>query len=184
MTRHELEMKFLEVLLGNREIYIEGELDGDLVRRVHKMIRGLNAQGGEEIKAYINSGGGGVTPGFNLYDAIKTSEAPITGIVFSEANSMAIIALQACRKRLAMEHSSFYFHYVKLRLSKEWNEFREEAEKELERIEKDQEEIWKIFNQKVAQKGISMERIKKLCAEKKIISAQEALELNLIDEII
>lgn len=180
MTRHELEMKFLEVLLGNREIYIEEEFDRDLTSRVHKMIRGLNAQGDGEIKVYLNSGGGSVISGLNLYDAIKTSKAPIIGIVFSEANSMAIVALQACHRRLAMEHSSFYFHLIKLRLSKEWNEFREEAKKELEKIEKDQEEIWKIF----AQRGIDIEKIKKLCEEKKIISAQEALGLNLIDEIL
>lgn len=176
----DLEKEFLEVMLESRRIYLEGDIYGDTVQKIEKMIIGLNAKDEREILLYINSGGGSVRTGFDLYDIIKHSKAPVIGMVVGRADSMAGIILQACHLRRALSHSTFYLHYSQINLCKEWNEFAAEAEKIIKGAETNQEEIWKIF----AQRGIDIEKIKKLCSEKKNLSAQEAKELGLIDEII
>lgn len=63
------------------------------------------------ITLVINSEGGVVEPGLQLYDVIRLSKAPITTIGINCA-SMATILLVAGNERLAFPHSRFMLHLL------------------------------------------------------------------------
>jgi ATP-dependent Clp protease protease subunit len=173
---------FIETLIKKREIYLDEDITNITANRIGRIILFLNAQSRSRgINLYINSNGGSVTAGFDLYDIIKHSKAPVTGIVFRGANSMATIVLQACLKRQAMAHSTFSFHYLRFSVNREWDELEMVVRDGIVEIKKDQEKFFKIL---IDRSGGYSKEIRNLCREKKIISAQEAKEINLIDEIV
>lgn len=185
MTKDEMELKFIEDLLKERIIYLEGEINFSMVNKLEKMLLWIVTQDKtEEITVYLNSGGGFVGAGLDMYYLFKhfiDKGTPITIIVTQRANSMAVISLQAATIRKALKSTTFYLHYSILTVEKEWNEFEEKAEKELVGIKNSQEEIWRIISTRAT---ADIEKIKQLYKERKQVSSQEAKELGLIDEIL
>ncbi len=172
---------FKSDLLKKRQIYLEGEIEYEMAKEASKMIIWLNAQSDKEITLYINSFGGSVSAGLALYDVIKNSAAPITGIVCPFANSMALVVLQACRTRKAMPHSIIRLHNNRIRLHAEWDKIEQELKEELEKVKRGQEEVWQILAER---SGKEKEWIKKICQSKLELTAQEAKEAGLIDKIV
>lgn len=172
--------KFMNDLLRKRTLYLEGELIHRDAREIGESILWLNAVDDlKEITLYINSSGGSVTAGLDIYDIIRNSNAPVTGIVYRSANSMATVVLQACKIRKALKHSGIVIHNIKI--NKEWHEFEENLEKALADTKRDQESIYEIF---VKRTGRSLEEIKRACRETKTMLADEAKKFGLIDEVI
>lgn len=179
--KKDMKLRFEKDLLKKRTLYLIDEIDSGVADRLSAGILWLNAKNKDEITIYINSLGGGVAAGLDIFDIINHSKAPITGIVYRQANSMAIIVLQACKKRKAMKHSVFSFHNLRMNIRKEWDEYEKTMEKNLQDIKKDQEDYNNIIFQR---SGIKIEIIEQWCKEKKVLSVEEALSFNLIDEII
>ncbi len=176
MTRE----KFMDDLLKKRTLYIEGEINFEMAKRIGASILWLNAQDdSSKITLYFNSNGGTVYSGLNIYDIVRHSKAPVTGIVFRCANSMAAIILQACKIRKILKNSQIMLHNI--RITEEWHKFEEDLEKTLSDTKKDQQAVYEILSERI---GRSIEEIKTVCREEKTFSAQEAKEFGLIDEII
>ena len=119
---------FVNDLLKNRTLYIDGEVTHDTAKRIGASILWLNAiDNSKDITLYLNSTGGSVTASLDFYDIVRYSKASITGIVYRLANSMAAIILQACQNRKALKHSQIVIHNIKV--NKEWHEFEANLEK-------------------------------------------------------
>ena len=172
---------FKEDLLAKREIYLEEGIDYEMADDVGKLLMWLNAQNNDEITIYINCSGGSVSAALSLYDIIKNSKSPVTGIVFRRANSMAAVVLQACKVRKAMMHCQIALHNLKLYLNEEWDEFEEKAKAQLKDIRENQEKVWRIMSERT---NMDLEAIKKLCQEKRILTASEAKEMGFVDFVI
>ncbi len=179
--KKDMKLKFEKDLLEKRTLYLIDTIDNETANRLGAEILWLNVKSDEKITLYINSLGGNIAAGLNIYDIIKHSKAPITGIVYCKANSMAIIALQACKNRKVMSHSEICFHNMRLGLHLEWDEFEKIKDKELQKIKECQEDYNKIISKR---SGIDIKIIEGWCKEKKIMSPEEALDFNLVDEII
>ncbi len=171
---------FLDDLLKKRMIYIYDEVSQQTARDMGVAVLWLNAlDDSSEITLYINSGGGGVSAGLDIYDIVRHSKAPVTGIVYKMANSMATVILQACRKRKILKNGVIIIHNIKI--NKEWHEFEEDLEKALDETKRHQQAIYEIFAERT---GKPIDEIKKICREAKTMTACEAKELGFIDEII
>lgn len=182
MNPEEIKLKFSHDLFQKRMIYLEGDIDNKMANIIGCMIVWLNAHDSKEkITIYINSSGGSVWAGFDIYDIIKHSQAPVTGIVYRVVGSMAIAVLQACKKRKALEHSIFSFHNLRQNLHAEWDEFEKKMNQALDDVKKDQLNYNRIIAERI---GAEMAKVEQFCKEKKILSAQEARDIGLIDEII
>jgi ATP-dependent Clp protease protease subunit len=176
--RKELETRFIKDLLEKRIIYLEGDIDGDSASKIGKGVVWLNVLGEQEIVLYIDSNGGYVSAGLDIYDIIRHSRAPVVGVVYRRANSMASVILQACQRRKAMRHSELALHDITtppLTLADL------EDQEKLKNTRRAQEEIYQIINQR---SGMAVEEVRKICKEGKKLSADEALGLGLIDEVI
>ncbi len=172
--------KNMDYLLKKRIVYLDGYITKDKAEKITKAITLLNAQNSaKEITLYINSDGGSIISGLNIYDAIKYSEAPVTGVVQLNAASMAVIILQACKTRKAFEYSHILIHNIKI--TNEWNKFEENLEEELETARY----IQKNLNRLLAERsGLSLEKIVRLSRNSQMLQSKEAKKLGFIDEII
>ncbi len=146
-----------------------------------KAILWLNAQSTEDpITLYIDSTGGSVTPGLAMYDMIRHSKAPVNAVVI-EASSMAAVILQACKKRSALPHSTVLVHSISLAENTRLCDVEDNIDKALARSRKNQLMIDEIYHKRA---GISLSMLRKMNRRDKSLNAKEALELNLIDEIL
>jgi ATP-dependent Clp protease protease subunit len=147
-------------------------------------ISALNAikqSGKEECIVELNTGGGDVMEGLAMYDAAKTSGLIITTRVIGMAASMGFILSQCASKgkRKAFANSSFMCHLPKINVQGDSTTLRNQAER-----------LDKLEGRAIA---ILMENTGKSEDEVKTwmkpgvdmwMTAQEALEMGIIDEII
>jgi ATP-dependent Clp protease protease subunit len=91
-------------------IPLRGEVDDDMAKAIIEAIDGANEKGARAIAIRIHSGGGSVSAGFDIAQAIEQSAAPVTCVVDGEAASMAAYILQSCATRIMTKRSMVMFH--------------------------------------------------------------------------
>lgn len=111
----------------SRTIIISSVIDEDLAREVVAHIMAINdhdmqvadgiaSVGGqfipEPIEMFINSGGGSVTDGFAIIDAMEMSDTPIVTYAMGSVGSMALAIYIAGDHRVATRHTRFMYHGV------------------------------------------------------------------------
>lgn len=177
--------------IGRRRIEFGEEINETSVRQIADFLDFLNRRGKEEIILQIFSQGGDVDSGFRLYEIIRNSPSPITGLAY-EANSMAIVVLQACAKRQANKGASFQFHNIhwkmvfreKVSFNPNWEEFMEElacqTRRDWEKIAAQQARYYEIIARRM---NIDPGFVEALCREKRCLNAKQAHQFGLIDEI-
>lgn len=172
--------KFIEVLLEKRAIYLSGEITSEVADLVGKVVIYLNASGSGEIRLYINSNGGSVPAGLDIFDMIRHSKAPICGVVYRQASSIAAIILQACKKRVAMPNSELSIHFPTVKPYRTWELVDEQRLLEIiEEVKKTNISILSCLKRTGRTESEILDQLKK----NRIMSATEALDFGLIDEV-
>lgn len=157
------------------EIRLKGEISEKNVSLIMDAFAVLSVRNPPAITLYINSVGGSVREGLELFYQIENMKRPIIGIVRTKASSMAVILLQACATRRAHSEATFLIHDLYFEGSGTLGD----AASALR--ERKQKEVYGILSRKT---GRSMEEIAAKCRENKKMSAEEALAFGLIDEVI
>jgi ATP-dependent Clp protease protease subunit len=131
------------------------------------------------IEIYIDSYGGEVYQIMGLVSIIQSSKTPVHTICTGAAMSCGFILLISGHKRFAYQNSTPMYHQVS---SVGWGKVAdlEENLDETKRLQK-----W-LVNHTLENTSIDKKTLKKNFKRKKdwFMTAQEALELNVIDEII
>ncbi len=183
MTREELD----QLLALKRIILLDGDIDDEMAAAVKFWLMAFNVKSDEGINILIDTDGGSVQPALALYDLIKISSAPVTGIVVGDCKSMGVILLQACHIRMATPHSDFYIHNLAwknpvLSVDDFFNKMFRKKETELKKLKT------KIINILKRRSGLSTKKIKELMNDGENYGthffADEALRLGLIDKIV
>lgn len=133
----------------------------------------------EPIKLYIDCYGGNVYQGLGVVGIIENSKTPVHTIATGCAMSMGFIILISGHKRFAYKYSTPLYHI----LSSGKRDNIQGLFEDLEECERLQSLIDSITIRKTT---INQDKLKH-CRERKkdwYMSAQEALNLNVIDEII
>lgn len=132
-----------------------------------------------EINVYINSPGGLVTSGLAIYDTMQFVKPDVCTYCVGQATSMGAVLLAAGTKgkRYALPHSRVMIHQP-------WGGVQGAAAD----ISIQAKEILtlrdKIYDILVRHTGQSTEKIKKDCDRDFFMSAQEAKDYGLVDEVI
>ena len=185
--------EFLKTLLGKRQIPLHGEIDRDCFEMVSRSLMYLNAKDpGAEIKLLIDSGGGNVGYGLAVYDAVVSSPAPVTGIVMGPAHSMAAVVLQGCTKRIATSNSNICVHNISTRVEISLTLVKDNVyaygELDLEKmhrdLSKDAKKLQSICKIISLRSRLAPSVVIDMLNSGNVISAEDALELGLIDEVI
>ena len=174
------EMTIDDMLLENRIIFMIGEISYRMATEViMKLLYLDNLKRGVEISLYINSPGGSVDDTMAIYDTIQFIGSDVSTFCIGRAQSGAAVILAAGTKgkRHALPHAKVMLHQP-------WGGVTGQAAD----IQIQAAEILKaktMINEILAKHtGLSMEKIAEETERDKYMSAAEALEYGLIDEVL
>ncbi len=166
-------------LLKDRIIFLSGEINDNVASIVVSELLYLDAQNHEDIYLYINSPGGSVTSGLAIYDTMNYVKSEVRTIVVGMAASMGAFLLSsgAKGKRCALKNAEIMIHQVLGGAQGQATDIKIHAEHIL-KMKKKLNNILALNTNK------SVKQITKDCERDNYMSAKEALEYGLIDEII
>ena len=132
-----------------------------------------------DINLYINSPGGSVTAGLAIYDTMQYVKPPVSTICMGQAASMGALLLcaGATGKRYALPHSRIMIHQVSSGAQGQASDIEIQA-KEILRLKAKLNEILAKHT------GQPIERIEKDTDRDYFMSAAEAKDYGLIDEVV
>jgi ATP-dependent Clp protease protease subunit len=174
------EMTLDDMLLDNRIVFLIGEISYQRATEViMKLLYLDNLKGGNEISLYINSPGGSVDDTMAIYDTMRFISSPISTFCIGRAQSGAAVILAAGTKgkRHALPHAKVMLHQP-------WGGVTGQAAD----IKIQAEEILKakvMINELLSKHtGQSIEKIAEETERDRYMTAVEACEYGLIDEVL
>ena len=167
-------------LLRENIIFLGTPIDDTIANLVCAQLLHLESENPEkDINIYINSPGGDITALFAIYDTMQYVKADITTICFGQAASAAAVLLAAGTKgkRLALPHARVLLHQPWASGSGQATDIEIQA-KEIMRMRDLLEDIL------VEHTGQDKEKLKRDTDRDFVLSAAEAKEYGIIDEVI
>ena len=167
-------------LLKDRIIFLGEEVNDVSAGLIVSQLLFLEAEDpGKDIQLYINSPGGSVTAGMAIYDTMQYIKCDVSTICLGMAASMGafLLAGGAKGKRFALPHSTIMIHQPSGGAQGQATEIQIAAEHIL-RTKKKLNEIL------AANTGKPLEVIQQDTERDNFMSAEEAKEYGLIDEVI
>lgn len=166
-------------LLEDRIIFLNGEIDDNIANIIIAQLIFLEGKDAEkDIYIYINSPGGSVSAGLAIYDTMNYIKCDVSTICVGLAASMAafLLAGGAKGKRFALPNSEVMIHQPSGGSQGQVSDILIQA--------KHIESIKAKMNQMLSQNtGKSLETIEKDTDRDNYMTAQEAKEYGIIDEI-
>jgi ATP-dependent Clp protease, proteolytic subunit ClpP len=167
-------------LLKDRIILMSEGVDDHMASLICAQLLFLESEDPEkEIYLYINSPGGVVSSGLAIYDTIQYITCPVATLCMGQAASMGALLLTAGTKglRYALPHSRIMIHQPS-------GGFRGQAT-DIEIHAREVLRLRQLLNEIMARhSGQSVERIAELTERDNFMSAEEAVELGLIDRVL
>jgi ATP-dependent Clp protease protease subunit len=167
-------------LLKERIIFLTGPVHDDVASLICAQLLFLESENPDkDISFYINSPGGVVTAGLAIYDTMKYVRPQISTVCVGQAASMGSFLLSAGEKgkRYALPNSRVMIHQPS-----------GGAQGQASDIEIQAREILKIRerlnNLYVEHTGQDIETIEKAMDRDNFMSAEEAKEFGLVDEVV
>ncbi len=167
-------------LLKDRIIFIGTPIDDDVANLIIAQLLFLAAEdSSKDISLYINSPGGSVTAGLAIYDTIQFIKPAVSTICMGQAASMAAVLLSCGTKgkRFVLPNARVMIHQPLGGVQGQASDIGIQA-KEILRM---QDKINELISHHTGQ---SVERVKKDTDRDYFMSAEEAKEYGLVDEII
>ena len=180
-TRGERAYDIYSRLLKDHILFIGTEIDDHVANLVTAQLLFLESEDPErDIQIYINSPGGSITAGMAIYDTMQYVRPDVVTTCVGQAASMAALLLTAGtpKRRFSLPNSRILIHQPLLSdLSGQATDIGIHA-KEILRMRS-------VINQLLAEhSGQSISKVEKDTERDYIMSAEQAKEYGLIDEII
>lgn len=154
-------------------IYDWFEIDSTCPNDVNAQLEEAN---GEDIEVIINSGGGDVPSGSEIYTSLKDYSGNSIGKIVGWAASAASVAAMGVKKLLISPTAQIMMHNVSSYASGDYRDLQHESD------------VLKNYNTSIAnayilKSGMSQEELLELMNQETWLNAQQALEKKLVDEI-
>jgi len=169
-------------LLRDRVILLEGEVHDQMANLVVAQLLYLESENTEkDISLYINSPGGSVTAGMAIYDTIQFINPDVSTIVMGQACSMGSLLAQAGAKgkRFILPNARHMIHQPSGGARGQATDMEIQV-KEILAMKKTLTEIYVKHNSK----GKAYEELAKDMERDYFMSAQQALDYGLVDQIV
>jgi ATP-dependent Clp protease protease subunit len=167
-------------LLRERIVFLGTPVDDTVANLVVAQLLLLEGEDPEkDIRLYINSPGGSVTAGLAIYDTIQHIRSDVSTICLGQAASMGAFLLSAGKKgkRLSLPHSRILIHQPLGGAQGQATDIEIQA-REILRIKRQLNELMALHT------GQSVKQIEKDTDRDNIMTADEAKEYGLVDEVI
>jgi ATP-dependent Clp protease protease subunit len=167
-------------LLKDRIVFLGGQVTDELANVVTAQLLFLESEDPEkEINMYINSPGGSVTAGLAIYDTMQFVKPPVATLCVGQAASMGAVLLAAGAKgkRYSLPHSRIMIHQLSGGFEGQAADIDIQAREALR--------LREVLNQLLANHtGQNIRKIEKDTDRDNFLSAEQAKEYGLIDEVI
>ena len=167
-------------LLKERIIFISGPVEDAVAGLVTAQLLYLEAENPKkDISLYINSPGGVVTSGLAMYDTMQYIRPEVSTMCIGQAASMGslLLAAGAPGKRYLLPNSRVMVHQPSGGFQGQASDIARHAE-EIAKIKHRLNEIY------VHHTGQSLEAVEQALDRDNFMSAREALEFGIVDEIL
>jgi ATP-dependent Clp protease protease subunit len=175
-TRHDIWSR----LLVDRIVFLGTPIDDEIANLIIAQLLFLESQDPEkEIYLYINSPGGSITAGMAIYDTMHFIRAPVSTICVGQAASMAAVLLAAGArgKRRMLPHSRVMVHQPFGGVRGQASDIEIQA-REILRLKQSINEALSLHT------GQPIAKVARDTERDYIMTAQEAVEYGLVDEVI
>jgi ATP-dependent Clp protease protease subunit len=167
-------------LLQERIIFLGNEIDDNIANVVMAQMLHLDAEDPEkDIQLYINSPGGAITSALAIYDTMQFIKSPVSSICIGQAASAAAVLLLAGEKgkRFALPNSRVLLHQPSGGV--------QGTSMDVEIQTREMVRLRKVLNEIIAKHtGQDIKKIAKDTERDFILSAEEAKEYGIVDEVI
>ena len=167
-------------LLKDRIVFLGGEIDDDTANLVVAQMLFLEMEDpDQDIMLYINSPGGSITAGMAIYDTMRYLKCEVSTVCVGMAASMAafLLAAGAKGKRKALPHAEVMIHQPLGGARGQATDIQIHAEQILR--------VKKMMNELLSQNtGKPLKTIEKDVERDHFLTAEQALDYGIIDEII
>jgi ATP-dependent Clp protease, protease subunit len=167
-------------LLKDRIVFLGGTVTDDVANLITAQLLFLESEDPErEVNMYINSPGGSVTAGLAIYDTMQFVKPPVSTLCVGQAASMGsfLLAAGAKGRRYALPHSRILIHQLSGGFEGQAADIEIQAREALRQKE--------ILNEILARHtGKTVKQIEKDTDRDNFMSAPQAVEYGLIDEVI
>jgi len=167
-------------LLKDRIVFLGGQVTDDVANLITAQLLFLESDDPDkEVNMYINSPGGSVTAGLAIYDTMQFVKPPVSTLCVGQAASMGsfLLAAGAKGRRYALPHSRILIHQLSGGFEGQAADIEIQAREALRQKE--------ILNDVLARHtGKSVKQIEKDTDRDNFMSAAQAVEYGLIDEVI
>jgi len=168
------------LLLKERIIFLGSAINDQVANLLVAQLLFLNSQDSKKaISMYIQSPGGSVYAGMAIYDTMQMISAPVNTVAVGFTGSMATALLTCGKKgsRQALSHATVHMHPTSGG-SKGYTEDVRIATREQERL---QVQLFHIIGNHT---GHSWQEIEELFLRDRYMTAPEAKEYGLVDEVL
>lgn len=179
-SRGERAFDIFSRLLRERIIFLGMPIDDTVANLIVAQLLLLECEDAEkDIRLYINSPGGSVTAGMAIFDTMQHIRSDVSTVCLGQAASMGAFLLAAGTKgkRLALPHSRILIHQPLGGAQGQATDIEIQA-REIIRVKRQLNELL------AQQTGQSVKQIEKDTDRDNIMTAQEAKEYGLVDEVI
>ncbi len=166
-------------LLRDRIVFLGSEIDDQVANSIVAQLLFLETENPDaDISLYINSPGGSVTAGMAIYDTMNYVKCPVRTVCIGMAASMGAFLLMAGEKgkRMALPNSEIMIHQPSGGASGQATDVTIRAEWLLKTRHK-------MSRMMADMTGKTLEEIERDVERDHFMTAQEALEYGIIDEI-
>lgn len=140
-------------------------------------------QGDKPITIVMNTPGGEVHHGLAVYDAIKSCVNFVTIVVYGQASSMGSWILQAGDKRILSQNAEVMIHYGTEGSYPTHTHIFISNAKNCDKLNKKMEQMY-LNRIKEKHPDFKLSRLRKMLNFDTSLSAQDAINLGLVDEIL
>jgi ATP-dependent Clp protease protease subunit len=174
------QMSLDDMLLENRIVFLIGEINyARAAEVIMKMLYLDNLKRGREISLYVNSPGGTVDDTMAIYDTMRFVGSPVATYCIGRAQSGGALILAAGTKgsRYALPHAKIMLHQPWGGVTGQAADIKIQAEE----ILKSKKVLAEIFAKHTGQ---PVEKITEETERDRYMTAQEAKDYGLIDEVL
>ncbi len=167
-------------LLKERIIFVSGPVHDGMSTLIVAQLLFLEAENpSKEISMYINSPGGVVTSGLSIYDTMQYIKPKVSTLCIGQAASMGSLLLAAGEKgmRFSLPNSRIMVHQPSGGFQGQASDIALHAKEILELKDR----LNKIY---VHHTGQSLKKVENALDRDNFMTAEEALDFGLIDEIV
>lgn len=166
-------------LLKERVVFVVGPIEDHMANLIVAQLLFLESENPDkDIHLYINSPGGSVTAGMAIYDTMQFIQSPVSTMCIGQAASMGAVLLAGGEKdkRFALPHSRVMIHQPLGGFQGQATDIEIHA-KEILLI---REKLNLVLSKHTGQ---SMETISRDTDRDNFMSAQDAVEYGLVDQV-